>query len=125
MKRVQFNRETISKSKELGQGAVLNYSFEISSKGNGSLILIDRLLRLYDSHDDAVYFKGGLLSNKLVDLNSDGFLDLRINGTAIISEEKGNVLEEKSIGAELIYNPSQNYFEIKSKSSEIYISERI
>lgn len=125
MKKVQFNRESINKSKVLGPNVRLDYSFEITSKGNGSLILIDRLVRLYDSHDDLAYFKDGLLQNTLIDLNNDGYLDIKLNGIAIITGEKEDVLGEKNVSASLIYNPAENTFDIKSKSNEIYVSERI
>ena len=124
MKSVQFNGQYIDKNVELGPNAILKVSFEITSKGNGGTPLIDRYLRLYDSHNDLIYFKDGLLRNELVDLNGDGFLDLRLSGIAMISNENDKVIAEKPINAELIYSPKKHSFDVKSRSEEIYISKK-
>ena len=124
MKSVQFNGQYIDKSIKIGPNAILNISFEITSKGNGGTPLIDRYVRLYDSHEDLVYFKDGLLKNELVDLNGDGWLDLRLSGIAIITDENENVIAENPVSAELIYSPKNHSFDVRSKSEEIYISEK-
>lgn len=118
--------DTIRKNIEIGEDVTVSIEFAISSKGNGGIELPGIfLVRLYDKHDDLSYFKNGLLNNELIDLNSDGYKDILLWGTAVKSDDEGNNLGEVSVLAVLVYSPKDKIYQILRKSEEIdiYINE--
>ena len=111
--------DSLSKSLVIGDGVKVSYEFEITSKGNGAVILPGILLRLYDSHDDLSYFKNGLLNNELLDVNSDGYKDIILWGTALTFDDDGNSLGEKEVVAVLVYSAKDKKYVVLKKSEEI------
>lgn len=113
------NSDELAKSINIGNNVLVPYSFSITSKGNGVINILNTSIRIYDQHNDGNYFKSGLLNNRLIDLNKDGYQDLVVSGIAITTGPKGDDYIEKNIKAVLQYSPSTNTFEIISKSGEI------
>lgn len=76
---------------------VTNASIEVTSKGNGTLDILNLSLRVYDSHDDANLYKDRMLLIEFTDLNEDGYLDLMVTGIYQVTPEKGDGIVEESI----------------------------
>ncbi|RXF00414.1 hypothetical protein [Pseudoalteromonas phenolica] len=111
--------DILSKSLIIGDGVKVSYEFEITSKGNGAVILPGILLRLYDSYEDLSYFKNGLLNNEVLDVNSDGYKDILLWGTALTFDDDGNSLGEKEVVAVLVYSIKEQKYVVLKKSEEI------
>ncbi|MBA6302357.1 hypothetical protein [Colwellia sp. MB02u-14] len=121
-----LSNNVIDKNIQIGANTNISIEFGITSKGNGGIELPGIfLLRLYDMHGDLSYFKDGLLNNELIDINSDGYKDILLWGTAIKSDDDGNNLGEVSVLAVLVYSPKDKVYKILRKSEEIdiYIDE--
>jgi hypothetical protein len=111
--------DILTKSLVIGDDVKVSYEFEITSKGNGAVILPGILLRLYDSYEDLSYFKNGLLNNEVLDINSDGYKDILLWGTALTFDDDGNSLGEKEVVAVLIYSAKDQKYVVLKKSEEI------
>ena len=112
----------INKQIEIGSNTTISIEFGITSKGNGGIELPGIfMLRLSDKHADLRYFKNGLLILELIDINSDGYKDILLWGTAIKSDDEGNNLGEVSALAVLVYSPKDKIYQILRKSEEIDI----
>ncbi|KAF0093367.1 MAG: hypothetical protein E1N59_2961 [Puniceicoccaceae bacterium 5H] len=82
---------------ELAQGFPVLVKTEVSRRGNGVMSIKNLQLRLYDAHDDAAYFENWLLRTEFVDLNGDGYADIRISGTVVYDQhEKADLEPEKN-----------------------------
>jgi hypothetical protein len=68
----------------------LKGTFSITSKGNGVLTISGLNIRIYDAHSDGVVFDGFLLHNEATDIDGDGYNDLVVWGTAIVSNGTRN-----------------------------------
>ncbi|KTD96452.1 hypothetical protein N9H48_08400 [Pseudoalteromonas marina] len=114
--------DVIQKNIEIGKDLIISIEFAITSKGNGGIELPGIfLVRLYDRHDDLSYFKDGLLNNELIDVNSDGYKDILLWGTAVKSDDDGNKLGDVSVLAILVYSPKDKIYKVLRKSEEIDI----
>ena len=54
-------------------------------------------------------------------MNGDGYLDIKLWGVAVLTDEKENFVGEKYVSALLIYSNELKGFDIQEKSDEIYI----
>lgn len=102
----------------------LNGNFTITSKGNGVLYVGRLGIRLYDAHDDGLYFDEPLLKAELKDLNTDGFLDLLLTGTALKTDDDGLVLNSLPVRASFIFSPEQKELLPSERSDYVYVFER-
>ena len=107
----------------MGDGKELLMVFEGTSKGNGTLQLSNLLLRIYDRHDDGVLYKDGLLTLRFEDLNQDGWCDIHVTGTVLLTGEKESdpVL---SVPLEVIYQfrPATGNFIDVSQLAPIWLN---
>jgi len=71
-----------------GAGVTFEASIEVTSKGNGLLKMANLNLKVFDSHDDGVYYENGLLKIDFPDLDGDGRREIVISGTVCFTEEK-------------------------------------
>lgn len=107
---------------KLSEKRNVDYTFSVSSKGNGAIFVPGVMLRIYDYHDDGSYFKGGLLLSSLVDLNNDGFTDIVLNGVAIITDEQTDeIVEELPVVSILMFDSVKNRYIVSLKSKYIDI----
>src|SRR5215831_13504459 len=53
---------------------------EVTAKGNGSLRVGNLELKVYDDHNDGIYYEGGLLDIDFCDLDGDGKRAMIISG---------------------------------------------
>lgn len=74
--------ETMTRELCVAKGKCFEFQFVVSSKGNGILSFPGGWIRIYDSHAEDDEAPPGLLANELVDVNDDGFKDLR---TALVT----------------------------------------
>lgn len=77
-----------------GRGAP-GLAWDLSSKGNGALWIGRRLIRVYDTHDDCVIFRGETLSITVVP--GFGELWVWVWGRALLSSDKGAPLGEEPV----------------------------
>ncbi|WP_196140415.1 hypothetical protein [Aliikangiella sp. G2MR2-5] len=122
---IGFSSKEIHKSINIGPDVILEYSFGITSKGNGGLVAINKFIRIYDTHSDGITFKNGLLNSELIDVDGDGYLDIKLWGVAVLTDEKEKSLGEKDVSALLIYSKKLKGFDIKEKSDEIDIWQKL
>jgi len=113
----------INKVLAIGSNVNVPIEFSITSKGNGGFSLPGLfLIRIYDQHDDTVYFKSGLLKNELVDIDSNGYKELLLWGVAVRSdEETEKVIAEVPVVAIIKYDLESKLFKVVKKSEEIDI----
>ena len=109
----------LEKTLNIGHDIQVAYEFEITSKGNGAIVLPGILLRLYDNHHDLSYFKNGLLNNEALDINSDGFKDILLWGTALTFDDDGNSLGEEEVVGILLYSVKEQKYVVLKKSEQI------
>src|SRR6185369_2717906 len=71
-----------------GVGLTFEAYIEITAKGNGFLKMANLNLKVFDSHDDGIYYENGLLKIDFPDLDSDGRREMVISGTICFTQEK-------------------------------------
>ena len=64
---------------------------DMTSKGNGTIRLPGLLLRVVDQHDDGIVYQPPCLSLYFTDIDSDGIDDLRVEGTAFLTESQQSI----------------------------------
>jgi len=102
---------TWSKSVALGAGVFLPAELEVSQKGNGLLKIANLSLHVMDSQNDGAMFDNQLLTIQLLDLNGDGFQDLRILGRARwYDEETEQSKRSEAVQFIYTYNPITKTF---------------
>ena len=95
------------------------FKFGITTKGNGGLDLPSLRIKIWDSHDDTLYYKNYLLKNYLQDHNEDGYKDLVVQGNVILTEEKsGNIIKEYAIKFIFYFNHEEMKFRTTDKVPE-------
>ena len=62
--------------------------FRVVDAGRLELRIGDASFRVYDSHDDTMYYDGGMLTTKFRDIDGDGYLDLALSGIVLFTGEK-------------------------------------
>lgn len=106
---------------DLGHGVTVAAKFELTTKGNGGLVVPGWGLRVYDAERDGVTFGGYLLRCEWRDLNADGYLDLVVSGMAQYwSRDRRHLESEKPIAAVLHYVPARGSFDLVKADSEIF-----
>ncbi|MFC6631833.1 hypothetical protein [Microbulbifer taiwanensis] len=114
--------QSLTKKLKVSEGVSIDYEFEVTSKGNGVLKIGNSHIRIYDRHDDGIYFENGLLWNKAEDINDDGFLDVVVWGNAFVELSD---LDERSVKVpvlvHLIFAPGLKTY-VKSVASEYIYS---
>jgi len=80
-------------------------SFNITTKGNGVISIPGLSIRVYDSHDDGLIFRGGLLR---CEWNFEHGVEFVVSGIAEKTEEKK---EEISVRGVFRYSSSTKIFE--------------
>jgi len=114
----------VSKRIVLGRGFSIKAIFSITTKGNGWLEVSGLGIRVYDSHNDGIIYRRGLLKCIWKDENGDGILDLVVSGTAEHWNEKGLKVESVSDVRGLFrYVSSERRFVAVECSPEIYHSK--
>jgi hypothetical protein len=105
---------------ELGKGIKITARTELTSKGNGVLMIKNLELRIYDAHNDAAYFQDALLKTEFADIDGDGYKDLVISGIVIyeISHvgEKMRFIREPVVFLYL-YKKTEDSFRLGYKSA--------
>ena len=91
--RAAEENKSVVKTIDLGNGISIKATFDITSKGNGGLDIPGGWIRVYDSHNDGVVYRDGLLKCEWRDEDGDGVLDLVVSGVAQFYGEKGNRVE--------------------------------
>lgn len=82
-------------TQDVGNGEKVTFTFNKTSKGNGTLLLGDHtLLRIMDTHDDGYYYKEGLLRVDFEDITGDNLKELIISGIVLETSEKEVVTNE-------------------------------
>lgn len=116
----------LTKVVDFGHQLRVPIHFSITSKGNGGFQLPGLfLVRIYDRHEDGSVFRQGLLHNDLIDLDDDGYLELVLWGTALISdpeqEMNADSPQPEPVVAIIHYAPVQHIFKISKDSDYIDI----
>jgi hypothetical protein len=72
----------------------------------------DLWVSVFDGHQDTTLYSGDhLLKMELEDLNDDGYLDLKIDGTILFFGEKGEeAIHTQPVFGEFIYMPAEGVF---------------
>ncbi len=83
-------KSTSSRSIEikLGDGVTLPAEIAVSHRGNGSLIIENLELMIYDDHDNGMVYSKEGVSITLTDLDSDGVKELIISGVLVYTGEE-------------------------------------
>jgi len=90
-----------------------NASLEITSKGNGTLKILNLSLRVYDSHHDSNFYKNKMLDIEFIDIDDDDHLDLVISGIYYVTSEKDDgILEEHAVFLLYLFDPETNRFKL-------------
>jgi predicted enzyme involved in methoxymalonyl-ACP biosynthesis len=96
---------------EIHKDVLTNARIEVTSKGNGTLEVLNLSLRIYDSHDDTGVYKDQMLLIEFTDLNEDGYLDLMVTGIYHVTpEQRDGVLEEHVVVFMCHFEPKTNQF---------------
>ncbi|MBA4135676.1 MAG: hypothetical protein C0518_00005 [Opitutus sp.] len=115
--------DVITKHIAVDDASAIKAKFEISTKGNGVLILPGLAVGVFDSHANGVTFREGLLRCAWV-RQTNGETRLEISGTAEFWSEKGEKLDRtKLVRAILKYDGSQRRFRVVANDPEIYVQE--
>lgn len=89
----------------LGEGVEVLARIEVTTKGNGGMQIGDDSFRVYDDHDDTMYYDGGMLTTKFRDIDGDGYLDLALSGIVLFTGEKDEgVLRQAAIVGIYLYD---------------------
>jgi len=92
-------------------GWPVTFSFEKTTKGNGTLTFPGGCAGIYDCHDDGITFAPYLLRARLEDLDRDGYADIEISGTAVFHDERGaHELGRHPVRAVFKFIPSKHRF---------------
>jgi len=83
-------KSTSSRSTEikLGDGLTLLAEIAVSPRGNGSLIIGNLELMVYDDHDNGMVYSKEGVSITFTDLDSDGIKELVISGVLVYTGEE-------------------------------------
>jgi hypothetical protein len=99
----------------------LKGTFSITSKGNGVLTISGLNIRIYDAHSDGIIFADYLLHNEATDIDQDGYNDLVVWGTAILSDEEEREITRVPVKAIFRFNPKTMKLENTLKDKHIYV----
>jgi len=106
-------------------GWPVTFHFEMSTKGNGGLTFPGGSARIYDAHDDCLVFAPPLLNTRLADLDSDGFADIELSGTAVFTDDNGtHEVGRHPVRAVFTFIPSQHRFVETLSDQSIYTDAR-
>jgi hypothetical protein len=104
------------------RGVAIPYTFEITSKGNGSLVFGSYAIRIYDAHDDGFLFDGFLLDQSQRDINSDGWLDLIVTGAVLMTGEKeSDPSSTRPVRAVFLFDPLADSFTNTVSDDAVYV----
>lgn len=104
------------------RGVALPYSFAITSKGNGSLVFGSYAIRIYDAHDDGLLFDAFLLDQYQRDVNADGWLDLVLTGSALLTGEKeSDPRTTRHVRAVFLFDPLVHSFTNTVPDDAVYV----
>lgn len=105
-------------------GFPIRVETQVSSKGNGVVTIENLQLRLYDAHGDGAHFEPSLLKTEFLDLNGDGYTDIRISGTVVYDQhEKADLEPEKNwqiwepVRFVYHYDPARDGFFLQTQSA--------
>jgi len=106
-------------------GWPVRFHFEMSTKGNGGLTFPGGFARIYDAHDDCLVFAPYLLNARLADLDGDGFADIELSGTAVLTDGKdAHEVGRHPVRAVFTFIPSQHRFVETLSDQSIYTEAR-
>lgn len=75
-------RPLIVRTLKMPDGSSIPVELNVTNKGNGVITLGSLMIRVYDTHDDGVYYKPGLLDVTLV-MSQDNVIGVRFAGTEL------------------------------------------
>lgn len=111
----------IKKSIEISPRNLQIMEFNVTTKGNGVISVPGMNVRIYDAHDDGLVFENYLLKCEWKDTDADGFLDLVVSGTAILTGDQGDAKPTKiEINGVFRWDDEDRRFEVVRCSPEIY-----
>ena len=71
---------------------------EVSAKGNGSLQIANLNLKIFDDHNDGVYYENEMLNVDFFDIDGDGKREMVVSGIVCFTDEKGDkVLRREAV----------------------------
>ena len=106
---------------QVSRGVLLHGVFSITSKGNGILEVPGARIRIYDTDHDGLVFEGSLLHNRLVDVDGDGFNDIVIWGTAVLSDDDDKETGRRPVLSVFHYDPRTGRFVNTVPSKHVYV----
>ena len=105
--------KTAEKTIRASDALEIDASFNITTKGNGVILIPGLSIRVYDSHDDGLIFRGGLLR---CEWNFGHSVEFVVSGIAETTEEKK---EEIPVRGVFRYNSVKEIFEPVACSPQI------
>src|SRR5215472_9969627 len=82
--------EELTKEIVVAPNIRLMAKIEVTAKGNGLLHIANLNLKVFDSHNDGVFYENEMLNIDFVDLNGDGKREMVISGIVCFTDEKGD-----------------------------------
>ena len=90
--------EEVTKEVVVAPNVKLVAKIEVSAKGNGSLRMANLDLKIFDDHDDGIYYENEMLYIDFSDIDGDGNRELLISGIVCFTDEKGDkVLRREAV----------------------------
>ncbi len=105
--------EELSKEVVVAQDVKLVAIIEVSAKGNGSLRIANLNLKVFDDHNDGVYYENEMLNIDFCDIDGDGKRELVISGIVCFTDEKGDkVLRREAVVFIYALQPNRTFKQV-------------
>ncbi len=110
---------------DLGRGLVVDATSDITSKGNGTLNILNQSLFIYDAHDEGDVYEHGRLNVAFTDLDDDGYRDMVITGVVLYTYETGDdvIADREAVTWVYTYEPDANGFALRYTNASFDLAD--
>lgn len=105
--------EGLQREVTLATGVKISAVIEVTAKGNGRLRIGNLDLKVFDGHNDGIYYENEMLNIDFSDIDGDGKREMLISGIVCFADAKGDkVLRREAVVFIYALQPNRTFKEV-------------